>query len=29
VNSRGFQTFLNALGREIIRSMFGGGRRRR
>jgi uncharacterized protein len=29
VNSRGFQTFLNALGREIIRSMFGGGGRRR
>ncbi|MGH3971330.1 MAG: helicase HerA-like domain-containing protein [Mycobacterium sp.] len=29
VNSRGFQTFLNALGRELIRSMLGGGRRRR
>jgi uncharacterized protein len=30
VNSRGFQTFLNALGRELIRGMFGGsGRRRR
>jgi uncharacterized protein len=30
VNSRGFQTFLRALGTELIRSMFGGsGRRRR
>jgi DNA double-strand break repair helicase HerA and related ATPase len=31
VNSRGFQTFLKALGTELIRSMFGGssGRRRR
>jgi hypothetical protein len=29
VNSRGFQTFLNALGRELIRSMLGSGRRRR
>jgi hypothetical protein len=30
VNSRGFQTFLKALGTELIRSMFGsgGGRRR-
>jgi uncharacterized protein len=29
-NSRGFQTFLRALGTELIRSMFGGsGRRRR
>ena len=25
VNSRGFQTFLKALGTELIRSMFGGG----
>ncbi|MBV9353394.1 MAG: DUF853 family protein [Mycobacterium sp.] len=29
VNSRGFQTFLNALGREIVRSMLGGNKRRR
>ncbi len=30
VDSRGFQTFLRALGTELIRSMFGGsGRRRR
>jgi DNA helicase HerA-like ATPase len=31
VNSRGFQTFLKALGTELIRNMFGGssGRRRR
>jgi DNA helicase HerA-like ATPase len=29
VNSRGFQTFLKALGTEIIRNMFGGGSRRR
>ncbi len=30
VNSRGFQTFLRALGTQLIRSMFGGsGRRRR
>jgi DNA helicase HerA-like ATPase len=29
VNSRGFQAFLNALGRELIRSMLGSGRRRR
>jgi DNA helicase HerA-like ATPase len=29
VNSRGFQTFLKALGTEIIRSMFGGGSKRR
>jgi DNA double-strand break repair helicase HerA and related ATPase len=30
VNSRGFQTFLRALGTELIRSMLGGsGRRRR
>jgi uncharacterized protein len=29
VNSRGFQTFLKALGTELIRSMFGGSRRRR
>jgi DNA helicase HerA-like ATPase len=29
VNSRGFQTFLKALGTELIRSMFGTGRRRR
>jgi uncharacterized protein len=30
VNSRGFQTFLKALGTELIRGMFGGsGRRRR
>jgi DNA double-strand break repair helicase HerA and related ATPase len=29
VNSRGFQTFLKALGTELIRSMFGGGSRRR
>src|ERR1700744_6565850 len=29
VNSRGFQTFLKAMGTEIIRNMFGGGSRRR
>jgi uncharacterized protein len=29
VNSRGFQTFLKALGTELIRSMFSGNRRRR
>ncbi len=29
VNSRGFQTFLRALGTEIVRSMLGGGGRRR
>jgi hypothetical protein len=30
VNSRGFQTFLKALGTELIRGMFrGSGRRRR
>jgi DNA helicase HerA-like ATPase len=29
VNSRGFQTFLKALGTEIIRNMFGGGSKRR
>ena len=29
VNSRGFQTFLKALGTEIIRGMFGGSKRRR
>lgn len=29
VNSRGFQTFLNAIGRELVRSMLGSGRRRR
>ena len=31
VNSRGFQTFLKALGTELIRNMFGGssGKRRR
>jgi hypothetical protein len=29
VNSRGFQTFLKALGTEIIRNMFGGSKRRR
>jgi hypothetical protein len=29
VNSRGFQTFLKALGTELIRGMFGGGGRRR
>ena len=29
VNSRGFQTFLKALGTELIRGMLGGGRRRR
>jgi hypothetical protein len=29
VNSRGFQTFLKALGTELVRSMFGTGRRRR
>jgi DNA helicase HerA-like ATPase len=29
VNSRGFQTFLKALGTELVRGMFGGGGRRR
>jgi uncharacterized protein len=29
VNSRGFQTFLKALGTELVRGMLGGGRRRR
>jgi hypothetical protein len=29
VNSRGFQTFLKALGTEIIRNMLGGGSKRR
>jgi hypothetical protein len=29
VNSRGFQTFLKALGTELVRSMLGTGRRRR
>jgi uncharacterized protein len=29
VNSKGFQTFLNALGRELVRGMLGTGRRRR
>jgi DNA helicase HerA-like ATPase len=29
VNSRGFQTFLTVLGRELVRSMMGSGRRRR
>ncbi len=29
VNSRGFQTFLKALGTELIRNMFGGNTRRR
>jgi len=29
VNSRGFQTFLKALGTELIKGMFGGGGRRR
>ena len=29
VNSRGFQTFLKALGTELIRNMFGGGSKRR
>jgi DNA helicase HerA-like ATPase len=29
LNSRGFQTFLNALGRELIRSMLAGNKRRR
>jgi DNA helicase HerA-like ATPase len=29
VNSRGFQTFLKALGTEIVRNMFGGGSKRR
>jgi hypothetical protein len=29
VNSRGFQTFLNALGRELVRSMLGSNKRRR
>jgi uncharacterized protein len=29
VNSRGFQTFLKAVGTELIRSMFGGGSNRR
>ncbi len=29
VNSRGFQTFLKAVGTQLIRSMLGSGRRRR
>jgi len=29
VNSRGFQTFLKALGTELIRNMFGGNTNRR
>jgi hypothetical protein len=29
VNSRGFQTFLKALGTEIVRNMFGGSSKRR
>jgi hypothetical protein len=29
VSSRGFQTFLKALGTELIRGMFGGNTRRR
>jgi uncharacterized protein len=29
LNSKGFQTFLNALGRELVRGMLGTGRRRR
>jgi uncharacterized protein len=29
VNSRGFQTFLKALGTELVRNMFGGGSKRR
>lgn len=29
VNSRGFQNFLKVLGTELIRSMFGGGSKRR
>ncbi len=29
VNSRGFQTFLNALGRELVRSMLNSNKRRR
>jgi DNA helicase HerA-like ATPase len=29
LNSRGFQTFLNALGRELIRSVLAGNKRRR
>ncbi|KAA8969573.1 helicase HerA-like domain-containing protein [Mycobacterium sp.] len=29
VNSRGFQTFLNALGRELVRSMLNSSKRRR
>jgi DNA helicase HerA-like ATPase len=29
LDSRGFQTFLNALGRELVRSMLGSNRRRR
>jgi uncharacterized protein len=29
VNSRGFQTFLKALGTELIRNMLGGGTKRR
>jgi uncharacterized protein len=29
VNSRGFQTFLKAVGTELIRSLFGGGNTRR
>ena len=29
LNSRGFQTFLNALGRELVRSMLNSNKRRR
>ncbi len=29
VNSRGFQTFLNAMGRELVRSLIGSNKRRR
>jgi hypothetical protein len=29
VNSRGFQTFLNAMGRELVRSLMNGNKRRR
>lgn len=29
VNSRGFQTFLTAIGRELVRGMMGNNRRRR
>ncbi len=29
VNSRGFQTFLNAMGRELVRSLTSGNKRRR